>query len=123
MIHCPFSKLVWTTLLTKLNLSPFICENPLEMMQSVSFRLDQGNNDIQTLGKLVVNAFVWHIWAERNGRIFQLKVNTTALVIQKILQDVCSRILYLGLQLLEALASHWNIPAKDQINIPFPLEV
>ena len=79
MIHCPFSKLAWTTLLTKLNLSPFICENPLEMMQSVNFRLDKGSNDIQTLGKLVVNAFVWHIWAERNGRILRLKVNTNVL--------------------------------------------
>ena len=93
------------------------------MMQSVFFRLDQVKKDIQIVGKLLVNAFVRHIWLERNGRIFIMKANTNVSLTQKILKIVSSRILYLGLQLLEESASRWNIPANDQNKIPFPLEV
>lgn len=103
MIQCLFSKSVWMSILTKLNLTPFDCENPLQLMQSVLLLLNQGKNDIQTIGILVVNAFIWHIWAKRNGRIFRMNANTNISVTQKFLKTVCSRILYLGLQLPDRL--------------------
>ena len=70
------------SLLTKLNLTPLDCENPLQMMQSVVLRLDQVKREIQIVGKLVVNAFVWDIWSERNGRNFRKKANTNVSVTQ-----------------------------------------
>ena len=74
MIQCPFSKSVQTSILTKLNLTPLDCENPVQLMQSVVLRLDQVKKDIQIVGKLVLNAFFLAHLVGKKWKNFQNEV-------------------------------------------------
>ena len=108
MIRCPYSQEVWKALLAKLNLEPIRCTNLLELLASITPPLDRQANGLQTLGKLV-----WHIWAERNGRIFRSKEHSSKVVLQQITHTVCSRILYLDIALSCEIGNHWNVPPSN----------
>lgn len=109
MAQCPYSQEVWKSILATLNLEPVNCANSIELLDSILLPLDSHEKGLHTLGKLLFSAFVWHIWAERNGRIFRCKANQSMVVVQKIIQIVYSRITYLGIVLPPAIGSHWNI--------------
>lgn len=113
MIHCPYSSEVWTSLLSKVNLNPMDCTSPIELLDSIILPFENQEKGVQTLGKLLFNAFIWHIWAERNGRIFRSTSKTSGAVLQQILHTVCSRIVYLGITLPQDIACHWNIPPSS----------
>ena len=109
-----YSQEVWKALLAKLNLEPTrCCTNPLELLASVTLPLDQQAKGLQTLGKLLFNAFIWRIWAERNGRIFRSNEHSSKVVLQQTIDTVCSRILYLDIALPSEIASHWNLPPSN----------
>lgn len=114
MTQCPYSQEVWKSLLAKLNLEPISCATQFELLDSIILPLDQRERGLQTLGKLLFNAFIWHIWAERNGRIFNGKTHSSKAVVQKVIQTVRSRFLYLGLTLPNDIDHHWNIPPRIQ---------
>ena len=65
MTQYHYSREVWKSLLAKLNLEPTRCTNPLELLASVTLPLDQQAKGLQTPSKLLFNAFIWRIWAER----------------------------------------------------------
>lgn len=118
MVHCPYSQEVWKSLLATLNLEPINCTNSFELLDSIILPLENQEKGLQTLGKLIFNAFIWHIWAERNGRIFRSKDTPSKAVVQKITQIICSRINYLGIALPQAVASHWNIAPSTSNTCP-----
>ena len=73
-------------------------------------RIDQNSEDSIILGKLIFNAYVWHVWAERNARIFRHKATSSGSIVRRIIQVVTTRILYLGIRLPDAIHCHWNVP-------------
>ncbi|XXG88582.1 hypothetical protein AAC387_Pa12g0775 [Persea americana] len=113
LTQCHYSQEVWKALLAKLNLEPTRCTNPLELLASVTLPLDQQAKGLQTLGKPLFNAFIWRIWAERNGRIFRSNEHSSKVVLQQNIHSVCSRILYLDIGLPSEIASHWNLPPSN----------
>lgn len=114
MLHCPYSQEIWSHVLYKLNLIPIACSDAYELLQSVTSRLDQQSEGALTLGKLLFNAFVWHIWAERNCRIFRATSNSSIAITQKIIQVATTRILYLVFSLPQNIQCHWNVPPNVQ---------
>ncbi|XXG88530.1 hypothetical protein AAC387_Pa12g0722 [Persea americana] len=113
LTQCHYSQEVWKALLAKLNLEPTRCTNPLELLASVTLPLDQQAKGLQTLGKPLLKAFIWRIWAERNGRIFRSNEHSSKVVLQQTIHSVCSRILYLDIGLPSEIASHWNLPPSN----------
>lgn len=113
MIKCPYSQEVWKALLSKLNLEPIRCTNPLKFLASITVPMNQQAKGLQTHGKLLFNAFIWHIRAVRNGRIFRTKEHSSKFVLHQIIQTVCSRILYLDIALPSEIANHWNVPPSN----------
>ena len=71
MLHCSYSQTMWSLHLAKLNLTSIVCNSLLELMESILLQVDQHHKDIQTVRKLIYCAFIWHIWNERNKRIFR----------------------------------------------------
>lgn len=53
MLQCSYSQTVWSLLLAKLNLSSFVCNSPIELLESILLRIDQRHKGIQTVGKLI----------------------------------------------------------------------
>ena len=61
-ITCPFCQLVWNLLLQTINLPPNECDSGTDLVESITLRLNPNRAGLQTLGKLLFSAFVWHIW-------------------------------------------------------------
>ena len=72
------------------------CDYPSEMDLSILDRLDPYDGDLQFLGKLIFTAFVWHIWRERNSRIFKNKASHPSDTLNVILKKVRSRLVSFG---------------------------
>ena len=61
-ITCSFSQLVWNLLPQTINLPPIECDSAIDLVESITLRLNPNHPGPQTLGKLLFSAFVWHIW-------------------------------------------------------------
>ncbi|XXG63722.1 hypothetical protein AAC387_Pa05g1843 [Persea americana] len=97
IVYCPYSQEVWKSLLAKLDLEPISCENPFELLESIIFPTEQQKTSLLNLGKILFNAFIWHIWAYRNARIFRSEEHSSTAVLRNIIQTVCSRTHYLDI--------------------------
>ena len=53
IVYCPYSQEVWKSLLEKLDLEPISCENPLELLESIIFPIEQQKTGLLTPGKLL----------------------------------------------------------------------
>ena len=62
------------------------------------------------------SAYVWCIWAERNGKILKRISNPRASVMQKNFQVMTTKILYLGIRLPNSIQRHWNVPSHVHVN-------
>ena len=78
-------------------------------------RIDQNGNDTLILAKIPLNAYVWHVWAERNARIFKKVTLPYGYVVQHIIQIVTTKILYLDLILPHDIQCHWNVPVHTPV--------
>lgn len=78
------------------------------------------------MGKLIFLAVAWNVWKKKNARIFRdqsLRWETVGFHIQ---QQIQSRILFLGLELPDCIACHWDVPPDGPQHIvpdtiPMPL--
>ena len=93
------------------------CNDAQELLLSVLSLLDQQSDGTITLDKLLFNDFVWHVWAERNARIFWLTAKSSSSIVQHIIDVVTTNVLYLGLTLPISFQCHWNVPSNDQVAI------
>lgn len=50
IVYCPYSQEVWKSLLEKLDLEPISCENPLELLESIIFPIEQQKTGLLTPG-------------------------------------------------------------------------
>lgn len=110
MLHCPYSQMVWTSILGKLTLSPISCTSPLELLESVTLHIDQQHKDLQTLAKLIFCTYIWHIRIERIRRIFRDHSTSTFHVVNRIIITIQSRVLFLGLSIPNSISCHWDFP-------------
>jgi len=113
-ITCPFCQLVWNLLLQTINLPPNECDSGTDLVESITLRLNPNRAGLQTLGKLLFSAFVWHIRRERNWRIFRLQTQSAMNVVHLVLNTIQTRILHLGITLPDGISSHWNLPLRGQ---------
>eukprot|EP00268_Persea_americana_P005853 TRINITY_DN12021_c0_g3_i3.p1 TRINITY_DN12021_c0_g3~~TRINITY_DN12021_c0_g3_i3.p1 ORF type:complete len:262 (+),score=23.24 TRINITY_DN12021_c0_g3_i3:897-1682(+) len=120
-LEYPYSQTVWSALLATLNLDYISCASPVELLNSVLMRVDQHHQGLQTVAKLIFGAYVWHIWAERNRRIFKDQLCRASFVVHSIMQTLQSRLLYLGTSLLESVSCHWSLPSASYTHTRFPL--
>jgi len=117
MLHCPYAQAIWGVLLSKLNLFPISCSIAQELLDSMVSRSDQNRNDSLILAKLLFNAYVWHVWAERNARIFRKVTLPYVSVVQRIIQMVTTKILYLELILPNDIQCHWIVPVHTPVMV------
>ncbi|XP_024981022.1 uncharacterized protein LOC112517884 [Cynara cardunculus var. scolymus] len=92
--ECPFPNLVWNGLKVKLNLNgiPDIWADIIGMFQQVT----KGKTLWSIIRRLVLAATVYHLWQERNNRIFKSKRRSHIAVGKTITDDVRSRLLSLS---------------------------
>lgn len=110
MLQYSYSQTVWTPLLATLNLNYISCDSPIELLDSILLCVSHQHQGLQTVAKLIFCAYVWHIWAERNRRIFKNQYNPASSVLHCIIQTLQSRLLYLGVSLPESVSCHQNLP-------------
>ncbi|XP_026411017.1 uncharacterized protein LOC113306274 [Papaver somniferum] len=82
-----FSTIIWNILLRKLGLRG-IRHTDLDQQIGWCVQNLKGNKDVGIIRKLTYNAFIYHIWWERNRRIFTQKSLTHELVYDKIIEEV-----------------------------------
>lgn len=75
-----------------------------------------------TLTKLLFTFFIWHIWRERNARIFKKYRRRSEYIIKDIISKVHSRCLFLGVHVPSHIESRWNLPPFVPLVHP-PIEV
>eukprot|EP00268_Persea_americana_P005859 TRINITY_DN12021_c0_g4_i3.p2 TRINITY_DN12021_c0_g4~~TRINITY_DN12021_c0_g4_i3.p2 ORF type:complete len:107 (-),score=15.79 TRINITY_DN12021_c0_g4_i3:268-588(-) len=75
-------------------------------------RIDQNKNDTLIIAKILFNAYVW---AEHNARIFRNVTLPYGSVVQRIIQIVTTKILYLDLILPNDIQRHWNVPMHTPV--------
>ncbi|XP_060210710.1 uncharacterized protein LOC132637672 [Lycium barbarum] len=85
---CPFSSYVWTQLLVWQGISRtpqnwdvqliWISRNTKKSVEAKIFRM-------------VASGCIYHVWKERNYRVFRTKSTTAAQVIKTVIQEVCYR--------------------------------
>ena len=85
--ECPFSKYLWTLCRLKLKLQPTPIgnlENEAELIQQ-NFKT---KDKTFKLARSVFSATVWHVWQERNRRVFQGQKMHKIMVFRRIYEDV-----------------------------------
>jgi len=84
--QCPYSAYIWTLCRLKLGIP-----GPIRTLQEGANLLKEKFNKkckSSILAKLTFAAAVWHIWKERNHRIFQLQENHKTMVFRRLYEDV-----------------------------------
>ncbi|GAV76495.1 zf-RVT domain-containing protein, partial [Cephalotus follicularis] len=84
--ECPYSQHIWSTVLSKCNISRQILPWPQEIQWMIEHT--GGNKLPQAFRKLALAATVYHIWMERNRRAFKNSFLPPAAIISKIQCDV-----------------------------------
>ena len=110
--RCPYSKAIWDGLPQKLFLLVVPCDSPFEMILSILNQLDPNHRELQTL---IFLSYLWHIWRERNARVFQNKSSPPQDILHAILNKIRSRITFLWLSLLERENSCWGCLQRHHI--------
>ncbi|XP_059310692.1 uncharacterized protein LOC132062059 [Lycium ferocissimum] len=85
---CPFSNYVWTQLLAwqGINKAPQDWEVELAWISRNTRKSGEAE-----IFRMVAAGCIYHIWKERNYRIFQAKTRTAKQVIKTVIQEVCYR--------------------------------
>jgi len=82
---CPFSSYLWSFCRLKLGLP-----GPIRSLLEEAGMLQSRFKKVKSTGraKLSLAAIIWHIWKERNERIFQLKEQHKIFVFRKLYEDI-----------------------------------
>ena len=91
-----------------------MCDSAIDLVESITLWHNPNHKGLLIMGKLLFSAFVWHIWSERNWRIFRSQPKSAMTVVHLIRTTIQTRILYLAIILPDDISSHWNIPPIDQ---------
>ncbi|GAV83756.1 zf-RVT domain-containing protein, partial [Cephalotus follicularis] len=86
---CSYTKQIWTQVLRKCNINRPI----LTWTEEIQWMAGQtkGNKPPQTIRKLAFGATVYHIWMERNRRIFKNRFLPVESIVHKIQCDVAGK--------------------------------
>lgn len=89
--------------------------NWFEIIDELQVTLKRKNIE-NFIKKSALAATVYHIWNERNKRLFGKEFNSIELVFHRIMEDVRLKLVglkygYLGLN--AEICKHWNIPIKN----------
>ncbi|OVA06141.1 Ribonuclease H domain [Macleaya cordata] len=109
---CPYSEQVWMPLLRKighLRLNFFHWDFEIQWC----IKHFQGNDSSANIKKLVFNAYVYHIWHERNNRVFNNGCTNPKGLVWKIVRDVNLKLAAHDLKFVDtdrnrSMASNWN---------------
>ena len=104
-LECPFAIEVWDGLLKHLFFTLICCQDIEGLIKSILDRVDTSTPGTLTLIKLIFPAYVWHIWRERNNQFFKHKFERQNHVLQGILSQFQSRVIYLDLLLPDHISS------------------
>jgi len=84
--ECPFSAYLWSLCRLKLKIS-----EPIGTLQDEALLIQtrfKSKRKITILTKLSLSAVVWHIWKERNLRVFQLQSQHKIIVFCRLYEDI-----------------------------------
>jgi hypothetical protein len=84
--ECPFSAYIWTVCKLKLKLNTPM-GNLSQEAHTIKDQFKQ-KDKVYKLARLAINATVWHIWQERNRRIFQRQKLHKIMVFRRIYEDI-----------------------------------
>ncbi|XP_059302004.1 uncharacterized protein LOC132053929 [Lycium ferocissimum] len=87
--HCPYSATIWETLLHWQGIYRISMIWPDEMQWAATHA--NGKNSTSEVHRMVLAASVYHIWIERNHRIFQHRRRGPDEIIRQIIQEVFHR--------------------------------
>ncbi|XP_024990498.1 uncharacterized protein LOC112524776 [Cynara cardunculus var. scolymus] len=109
--ECPFPNLVWNGLKAKMNLNgvPDNWDDIISMLQQAT----KGKTIWSIIRRLVLVGTVYHLWHERNNRIFKSKRRSHIMVGKTITDDVRSRLLSLTFKPspnVDRAQLAWNLP-------------
>jgi len=82
---CPYSAYLWSLCQLKLNLDPTIL-SLIEECNVINSKFN-GKHKTAFLAKLVLRSATWHIWKERNSRIFQQQSRHNILVFRQLYEE------------------------------------
>ncbi|KAK3193242.1 hypothetical protein Dsin_024552 [Dipteronia sinensis] len=108
--ECLLSRAIWTQLLNYCG-SPWngLCWNDFITWASTHWR---GNTPIIVAKKLCLGAAVYHIWRERNCRIFEGTQRTSLVVARSIIDTIRCQLLSINLRDHPLIALNWNVNAN-----------
>nr|KAJ0193875.1 hypothetical protein LSAT_V11C800388240 [Lactuca sativa] len=113
--ECNYSKDVWNQMKDKVNIN-HRHGNWFDIILELQCSLKKKNiNDF--IKKIALAASVYHIWNERNKRLFGKQSNSVENVVKTITEDIRLKIFslklgYLGLN--EEICIQWNVPVKSK---------
>jgi len=83
---CPYSAYLWTLCRLKLGLTGTI--GTLEEEALLILTTFKNKTKTGILAKLTLSAIVWHIWKERNQRVFHLPEHHKIVVFRRLFEDI-----------------------------------
>ncbi|KAF8398863.1 hypothetical protein HHK36_014727 [Tetracentron sinense] len=111
---CRFTQSIWKHILSRIR---FNSRQILSWAEEVKWILKETSkgDPIDSARKLCFNASIYHIWLERNARIFQNQFLPIEIICNKILRDTSLRLNRPRLELLDTPSNRdffleWNIP-------------
>lgn len=100
--NCPFSRYIWNRCMLKLGLDGNSIGTLVDEARNIQMVF--GNkNKLYMLSRLVLAGSTWHIWKERNERIFQKNQMSKVVVFRRLYEDI----------LLLMRTCHWKIGSNS----------
>ncbi|KAK2658645.1 hypothetical protein Ddye_005178 [Dipteronia dyeriana] len=108
--ECLFSRAIWTQLLNYCRTHWIgLCWNDFIAWVSTYWR---GNTHVIVAKKLCLGVAVYHIWRERNCRIFKGTKQTSSVVARSIIDTICCRLSFINLKDHPLIDLNWNVNAN-----------
>lgn len=116
LFKCCYAVTVWSELMILLGLRCVSHSDWESQIQWCVIHL-RGDSSTGTIRKLSLNAYIYHIWVERNRRIFTQKALPTHVLLQRIREDVRLKLVSVDAQMEEniqnrVLSLRWNYSPK-----------
>jgi hypothetical protein len=108
--ECPYVAYIWTLCKLKLGYHPILLGNIVEEASQIRNKF-KVKDQTYILARLAFQVTIWHIWLERNRRIFQHQQLNKIMVFRRIYEDIhmMLRTCHWKVNNKEALLANWSM--------------
>lgn len=117
-IHCSFSSHIWERIAVKFGVGHPRKPTIVEQMKEFLAACDHSKEGNSTLASLCFPAFIWHVWRERNNRIFNFCNKPWEAILNEVLNEVRAKAIFLNMDTSPILAAAWNLTANEKRHLP-----